>query len=435
MRPRDPQHEAEVAARLELLGLTCDGAPGRVAYPAGRLPPDPTAPLRHPHTGAPLGDIVLAVEADGMLAVVGPADIVGVPPVPLHAVATSQALRAELAERIETRGSHLRDVHTELRELGLDVEPITHLAGFRAARVLDGIGTVTVVVEEKGVRLLELRTAASPPAHVPLEGELDVAAHATGEALDLHLTAVAARALARTARSGHERDTGDGASTVRRPTVTLLPQGPRAVTLGWLLDALGPELAVNGQVWLSRPLSVDETPGTLRLLCDAYGVFTHAPARLCLADRTVWEGVFPLARLPSLSRWVARVLEERERADRGAPSRPAEGEPLPPAVGEVWVMDVQVISESAHEVRYVALNRSGERAGAPRVLPKADFAGVFVPCGARHRLQVRVASVSPDSVGYARLDAERSPTGGAREVALAIFLSSFVPEPVGDTAQ
>jgi hypothetical protein len=101
----------------------------------------------------------------------------------------------------------------------------------------------------------------------------------------------------------------------------------------------------------------------------------------------------------------------------------------PPAVGEVWVMDVIVEADDGEEVRYRGVGFTGQAFGAPRVLPKLAFEAAYVRSGRTHRMLVQVTHVDAQNVGYVKLDSERRPEGGDRKVALVGFLANFTQEP------
>jgi hypothetical protein len=101
---------------------------------------------------------------------------------------------------------------------------------------------------------------------------------------------------------------------------------------------------------------------------------------------------------------------------------------IPPLPNEIWVMDVQVDSETSEEIRYVALDAQGGRNGAPRVLPRQTFEKVFATHGVGHRMLVAVVRVTESHVTYQRLNAAREPAAASREVPMAVFVSSFIAE-------
>ena len=101
---------------------------------------------------------------------------------------------------------------------------------------------------------------------------------------------------------------------------------------------------------------------------------------------------------------------------------------LPPAPGEIWVMDVSLEDDDGKEVRYRSLDIGGESRGAPRVLSKAAFEATFAPAGVGYRLLVRVLEVGEDHVEYQRLDAARRPLAAPRRAPLIVFMASFTAE-------
>jgi hypothetical protein len=101
---------------------------------------------------------------------------------------------------------------------------------------------------------------------------------------------------------------------------------------------------------------------------------------------------------------------------------------LPPAAGEVWLMDVHVEHEDASEVRYRGLNIAGKPSGATRVLPRESFLETFVAAAGGYRMLVAVVEVGADYAIYQTLDVARRPVTSPRRAPLIVFMANFTPE-------
>ena len=211
----------------------------------------------------------------------------------------------------------------------------------------------------------------------------------------------------------------------------------RALPLGALLEALGPDTALLPGARIARDVAFEGKPARLVAELRDDGAFV---AKLLRDDAELWRGDVDLAALANWDRLAARVAKERK-----APPvpKPAGEEPtkawgpkeealtrglLPPIVGETWVMDVRVEDDDENEVRYRSVNIGGEEYGAPRVLARKYFEETFVASQNGYRMLVRVLEVGAESVVYQRISLQRELAGKPRSAPMIVFLANFMPE-------
>jgi hypothetical protein len=211
----------------------------------------------------------------------------------------------------------------------------------------------------------------------------------------------------------------------------------RALPLGALLEALGPDTALLPGARIARDVAFEGKPARLVAELREDGAFA---AQLQRDDAVLWHGDVDLAALASWDRLAARVARELK-----APPvpKPAGEEPtkawgpkeealtrglLPPIVGETWVMDVRVEDDDENEVRYRSVNIGGEEYGAPRVLARKYFEETFVASQNGYRMLVRVLEVGVESVVYQRISLQRELAGKPRSAPMIVFLANFMPE-------
>jgi hypothetical protein len=211
----------------------------------------------------------------------------------------------------------------------------------------------------------------------------------------------------------------------------------RAIPIGALLEACGPDTALLPGARIARDVAFEGGPARLVAELRDGGVFA---AQLLRNDAMLWHGDVDLAALANWDRLAARIARERN-----APAAPkaAGDEPtrawgpkeealtrglLPPIVGEIWVMDVRVEDDDEHEVRYRSVNIGGEEYGAPRVLARKYFEETFVASQNGYRMLVRVLEVGAESVVYQRISLQRELAGKPRSAPMIVFLANFMPE-------
>lgn len=211
----------------------------------------------------------------------------------------------------------------------------------------------------------------------------------------------------------------------------------RAIPLGALLEAFGPDAALQPGARLAKDVTFEGKPA--RLVVDVHDAAAFV-AQLLRDDTKLWQGDVDLAVLASWDRLAARIARELANA----PAAPAQREEprrawgareealtrglLPPIVGEIWVMDVRVEEDDEHEIRYRSVNIGGEEYGAPRVLARKYFEETFVASQNGYRMLVRVLEVGDDSVVYQRVSQKRELAGKPRGCPMIVFLANFMPE-------
>ena len=211
----------------------------------------------------------------------------------------------------------------------------------------------------------------------------------------------------------------------------------RAIPIGALLEACGPEAILLPGARLARDVAFEGSPARLVAeLRDTDSFATH----LSVGDTSLWQGEATLAELANWDRLAARIARERkatpapqhERVDATRAWGPKEEALtrglLPPIVDEIWVMDVRVEDDDENEVRYRSVNIGGEEYGAPRVLARKYFEETFVASQNGYRMLVRVLEVGEESVVYQRISAQRELAGKPRACPMIVFLANFMPE-------
>jgi hypothetical protein len=211
----------------------------------------------------------------------------------------------------------------------------------------------------------------------------------------------------------------------------------RAIPLGALLEACGPDAALLPGARLAKDIPFEGKPARLVIEVRDGGA---CAAQLLRDDVKLWQGDVDLAALANWDRLAARIARERANP----PAAPAQREEpthawgakeealtrglLPPIIGEIWVMDVRVEDDDEHEVRYRSVNIGGEEYGAPRVLARKYFEETFVASQNGYRMLVRVLEVGADSVVYQRISLQRELAGKPRGCPMIVFLANFMPE-------
>jgi hypothetical protein len=230
---------------------------------------------------------------------------------------------------------------------------------------------------------------------------------------------------------------GAGAAEASAPgpaaPAPVAPAPAKGLTLEQLAERLGPSTVLGSGFSLVRAFRIDGEEARLEARHRGDEGFV---ARLTRGGDTFWEGNFLLSKLSSLDDFVAELVAGNRPSTSEEPSPHAWSEEqarmvaglLPPAPGEIWVMDVHVDDDDGREVRYHGRNIGGESYGASRVLAKATFEATFARVGVGYRLLVRVLEVEDDYVEYQRLDAARKPVASPRSAPLIIFMATFTPE-------
>ena len=211
----------------------------------------------------------------------------------------------------------------------------------------------------------------------------------------------------------------------------------RAIQLGALIGACGPEISLQPGARLAREVAFEGSPA--RLVAELRDADSFA-AQLLRDDALLWQGDVDLAGFANWDRLAARIARERKDAPAPKPERAeathawgAKEEALtrgllPPILDEIWVMDVRVEDDDENEVRYRSVNIGGEEYGAPRVLARKYFEETFVPAQNGYRMLVRVLEVGVESVVYQRISAQRELAGKPRACPMIVFLANFMPE-------
>jgi hypothetical protein len=426
--PPDARRLIQIASRrLAALGIACERSQDGGLL-TGVLP-DEGAPIVNPLSGKRLQAIRIYVEGHDRLRMIDPPALAGLPPLEFFSHPDCASLRAAIASLVSERGQVIAELRNRLHKLGFELDQDDGLAHVRARLDLELLGTVAVEVDEEGLRLVQATPLmGGEPVHLggmcldlePLKDASDV---------EISLSTLVEKALR---QKKPARAPSAPAPPRHRPRVLAQAAARDRASLGWLLDALGPEFFASQSLALSRSLTVDGLPGRFEI---HFRDRTLRNARIYVREQLRWHGELTLGQLATLESFAARALQGARapgiQASELGTTEDTHGM-IPPVPSEIWVMDVQVEHEGPEEVRYVGLNAQGGRQGAPRVLPRHTFEKVFLPHGMRHRFFVKVTAVTDTHVAYQRLNVDRQPVAAARQLKIEVFLATFVAHAVAD---
>jgi hypothetical protein len=407
-------------ARSWLAGLGCE-----VAFASeseglrGEFSPPSEGDLVNPASGATLGRVGFAVDAEGTLHLCEPACVRAFPARRASLVRSLGEWCAEIQAFLDKQFGEADAACEELLGRGFDVEVNPQTLEASVQLEIEGLGRARLACSEGRLagRWLDVLGGQTHPLDA-----FSCSLAEAGDPVDLELR-ITTHVKREPARPGAPR------------SAPLAPP-PTGLALGALLEAFGPRaILCTGAFLFRETLWQGRTARFSAQLLPEGGL----SASLATSEGVVWAGELELAAAANLERLVARIERQlaqsprrgepalRERAWGSREEELARGL-LPPATNEIWVLQVRVEQDDGREVRYRGVNIGGEDYGAPRVLPKEFFESAFLAAGAGYRMLVRVQDVSAREVTYQRLDAQRRAVGKPRSCPMVVFLASFMPE-------
>ena len=212
-------------------------------------------------------------------------------------------------------------------------------------------------------------------------------------------------------------------------TVKVEPVPPQAgqLTLGMLVQRLGADtvLSPTSGMELFQEFQVGDTRYRLTLTRQDGAMFRASLGNESGEKRA--ETV-DAAKFPGAAKLVAGWMQPPGAPPAHAPASSVLAHPMP-TPGEIWVMNVLIEEDSSEEIRYVCTDTDGKPYGASRILRRADFESAFVRHpGGGWRLLIQIDEVEAESVVYRQLDGQRQPRGQPRKLAVAVLVSTFLPE-------
>ena len=345
-------------------------------------------------------------------------------PLTFYDADSAEAFEARIARAISVRLGYLQSLAGQLGARKI----ATRLDG--NALVLRGEIDTTehlfaLEADPNGVRMVAVRSRLTqkPPTqiHLPIRLE-DFPGRSE---LELFLAGAAQRG---------ELSKAAAKEALSAPDLQLLPAPPGALGIA-LLARLGPGVCLgvqNGRLEASQELRLGEE--RVRFLAAHVGGSTFH-GRLVVGATERWSDKFDLARFPGVEQLVRVCLgipkPEPLQPRSAAPSAPSRSEPLggqlPPAPGELWVMNVLVERESDGEIRYSCADIDGRPYGATRVLGSNDFRATFAPHGPGWRLRIVIERLDGEAVFYRQLS-PKDERGPEKQLSLATLMAIFVPE-------
>jgi hypothetical protein len=383
--------------------------------------------LVNPLNGEPLARVTFRVGPDAELEVKSPPLVEGLRLIDCVQTSSQVGLIARLTQALHHRVGEVEALHNRLEAMGLEPEMDAERAEVAVHVDLDTTGEAVLVGGGQGLVARYVVPAMGKRDPVSLgDLVLDLAEFSDKVDLELFLACRAGEVMADAASAG-------APDTVAPATGPVTSAPAKDLTLEHLAERLGPSAVLGSGFSITRTLRIDGDEARFEAHHRRGETFA---VRLERRGATVWEGDFRLSELSSLDDFVADLA-----AKRSSPSAQTHAQHgwmdeqarlvaglLPPAPGEIWVMDVSLEDDDGQEVRYRSLTSGGESYGAPRVLNKAAFEATFAQVGAGYRLLVRVLEVGGNYVEYQRLDAARKPVASPRRAPLIVFMASFTAE-------
>ena len=425
-----PDSSAQVLGRirreLSALEIRTQFTPRGEALTGELLPGDA---LLNPLNGEPLARVAFRVGPDAALEVKSPPLVEGLRLIDCVQSGSQLGLIARLTQALHRRVGEVEALHNRLEAMGFAPEMDAERAEVVVHVDLDATGEAVLVGDEQGLVARYVVPAMGKRSPVSL-GDLALDLVELSDKVDLELF-LACRAGEVVAEASAAGASTSGTVAPARSPVALAPA--KELTLAELAERMGPSAVLGGGFSVARTLRIDGDEA--RFEAQHRGNMAFA-ARLERRGSTVWAGDLRLSDLSSLDDFVAELAAGSRTSSAQAPAQLAWTDEqarlvaglLPPAPGEIWVMDVSLEDDDGQEVRYRSLDIGGESRGAPRVLSKAAFEATFAQVGVGYRLLVRVLEAGEDSVAYQRLDAARKPVASPRRAALIVFMASFTAE-------
>ncbi len=422
----EPEAGAAESARRELAALGVETRAAAGGELGGEIATSDHGGVANPATWEAMPRIAFTLLPDASLRLDSPPALEGLR-VDFRGAGSPTQLVARIRQALRERFVRVEALRDRLQGMGLKVG-IDSARLLVVARVdLDVSGVVELEGGDSGLVARRLIPALGDRTPLDLGGErVDLAQLPERVDVELHVAQYAEQALARrrpAARRPAEADPAPRADKDAGPSLALL------------VEKLGGDAVPHPGFSVTRSLRLGGAPAafTARL---AEG--RKLVARLAAGPARVWEGELDLDEIGHLDEFIAE-LYRRVAAGGGGSARPSRRQwsdadeemvagLLPPAAGEVWVMDVHVEHEDASEVRYRGLNIAGRPSGATRVLPRDSFAATFVASAGGYRMLVAVLEVGADYVIYQTLDVARAPATSPRRAPLIVFMANFTPE-------
>jgi hypothetical protein len=383
--------------------------------------------VMNPLNGEPLARVTFKVASDATLEAESPPLVAGLRIADCSRCSSEGMLFEQLNQALHRRVAEVQALHNRVEALGLEPEMDVERAEVAVSVDLDTTGQAVLVGDDRGLVARYVFPVGGKRAPVSLgDLVLDLAGLSDKVDLELFLAARAGEVLAERGSAGAPSAVAGDAGPVARAS-------PKELTLAELGERLSPSAVVGSGFSVVRNLMISGDEVRFEACHRGDDAFV---ARLHRCGKGVWEGSFRLSRISSLDDFIAELVAGRSPwAAEGPIQKRSTDERarlvaglLPPAPGEIWVMDVSLEDDDGQEVRYRGLGTGGQSYGAPRVLAKAAFEATFAKAGVGYRLLVRVLEVGEDYVEYQRLDAERKPVASPRRSPLIIFMASFAAE-------
>jgi hypothetical protein len=292
-----------------------------------------------------------------------------------------------------------------------EVETADHVFGLQA--------------DPEGIRVVSMRQRLGSGPPTPVSFPLALEEHGTRGELELF--------LANAVHRGELSPKTAEAQKQQGPELVALPLPQGALPAGGLAR-FGPGATVavqDGKLVVSQALRLGAQP--VQFLATHLGG-TSFQGRILVGNVERWADRFDVARFPGVEQLARICLGVASAGARAPGQQAAPSEPgrltldvmIPPAPGELWVMDVLVEREADGDVRYSCADVDGRPYGATRVLRSEDFRGTFSPHGAGWRLRIVIERLEGDRVIYRQLNpsGERGPE---KQLALATLRTIFVP--------
>ena len=425
-RDESAQVLGRIRRQLAALDIRTQFTPRGEALTGELLPGDALVnPLNH----EPVARVAFTVGPDAVLEVTSPPLAERLRVVDCVQSASRAGLLAQLAQVLQRRVGEVEGLHKRLGAMGLAPELDAERAEVVVHVDLDMEGEAVLVGSAQGLVARYVVPAMGKRSPVSLgDLVLDLAEFSDKVDLELFLSGRVGEVMAAAASDGAS---ASGPVAPARGSVS--SASAKKLTLAELVERMGPTAVLGSGFSIVRTLRVggDEA----RFEAHHRGDESFA-ARLECRGAAVWEGDFRLSELSSLEDFVEELAAGRRSSSASAPPRQAWTDHqarlvaglLPPASGEIWVMDVSLEDDDGQEVRYRSLDIGGESRGAPRVLSKAAFEATFAQVGFGYRLLARVLEVGEDYVAYERLDAAGKPAASPRRTPLIVFMASFTAE-------
>ena len=401
-------------------------------------------PLVHPIREVPIpGARFQVVGHDRVCFTEAPLAALG--PITFFDVETRMVVEQRVNAALQRRWGVLEKMRERMRALKLEV-------GFEPDRLLiRGLltaprHTFELLGGAEGVRVWRVTPNGKKPFELPRQvALLSLEAYAAAADLEAQLVRAAPR-WEQTYGSPDPKDAPLALPMVSAGNLTVAPVPAAGESLSIaLLKRFGEGASVKSncaRLEVSQEFYLDGTRYTFSALHQGG---TSFEGRLTGPGGDRWAERFDVTRFPGIENFVATELHVSAKTAAAPPvslTPPlAQAPTAPPAAavssipdhlrprpGEVWLMSVLIEEERDGEVRYVCMDTDGKPYGATRLLKRPDFDSVFAQERGGYCLRIHIDSVLGEVAGYHQLDPARQPRGTPKSLALAILVSTFVPE-------